>query len=93
MNATAVASFARSHRGLIKRRKKLEERLLQSVRRANHEFLKKQNALFRGALQLDSKLQRRLLLHRDVLQRKFLAADARAVKRREELQRKVLREV
>jgi hypothetical protein len=93
LNAPAFARFARSHRNLPKRRKKLEERFLRSVRRANREFLKKRDALSRGVLQLDLKLQRRLLLRRDILQRKFFAADARAVKRHEELQLKPLRDI
>jgi hypothetical protein len=93
LNAPAVASFARSQRDLIKRRKKLEERFFQAGLRANRKFLKKLDALLRGVLQRHSQLQRRLLQHRDFLQRKFLAADARAVRQREELQRKMLRSV
>jgi hypothetical protein len=90
VSAGALQSFARSDKRLKKQRREHEKKFLESLERVNGAFLKAQRALQRQLLKEDLRLQRRLLGQRDLLQRKFLKADARAVRQRERLQRKFL---
>jgi hypothetical protein len=91
LNARAVSNFARTHRQLVAKRKKLEKRFLQSVERVNREFLKNHTALLRRLFKEDARLRLALLRNRDHLQQKFFEADARSVQQREQLQRKVFK--
>ncbi|MDQ3314791.1 MAG: hypothetical protein M3505_09235 [Verrucomicrobiota bacterium] len=86
--ASAIDSFARSHKRLVTRRHRLEQKFLQSDARAHRKLLKQRAELQRRFLREDVRLRRQMLNQRERLQKRFLQADAGAVKRREQLQRR-----
>lgn len=84
----ALDSLSRSHKRLLQKRARREQKFLKDDAGFRRQWLKQRAEFQRRFLEEDRKLRARILRQREALQRRFFEADAHAVQARAALQKR-----